>query len=149
MSKATDSFAKGLEWLAGEWRKRGLFRFPMNRQALFQNIIDIVQERRNDSSNKKLLESLAYDYARCERIVINRIPDFFDTELDSAEKQWVQRTVQSKTEEIKGQGIKLQYFATVFTTRHSSAQRTVYLFCYLTATGQKIQIEEYCFTGGD
>jgi anaerobic magnesium-protoporphyrin IX monomethyl ester cyclase len=149
LSRATNSFAKGLEWLAGEWRRRGLFRFPMNRQALFQNIINIVQERANDSSNKKLLESLAYDYARCERIVINRIPDFFDTELDSVEQEWVQKAVQSKTEEIKGQGIKLQYFATVFTTLHISGHRAVYLFCYLTSTGQKMRIEEYCFTGED
>jgi anaerobic magnesium-protoporphyrin IX monomethyl ester cyclase len=121
----------------------------MNRQALFQNIINIVQERANDSSNKKLLESLAYDYARCERIVINRIPDFFDTELDSVEQEWAQKAVQSKTEEIKGQGIKLQYFATVFTTLHISGHRAVYLFCYLTSTGQKMRIEEYCFTGED
>ena len=149
LSRETNSFAKGLEWLAGEWRRRGLFRFPMNRQALFQSIINIVQERENDSSHRKLLENLAYDYARCERIVINRIPDFFDTELDSAEQEWVQRTVQSKTEEIKGQGIKLQYFAAVFTTLNSSAQRAVYLFCYLTATGQKMWIEEDYFTGED
>ncbi len=149
LSKTTGSFAKGLAWLAGEWRRRGLFRFPMNRQALFQNIINIVQERENASSNRKLLESLAYDYARCERIVINRIPDFFDTELDSVEQEWVQKAVQSKTEEIKGHGIKLQYFATVFTTLHSSTQRTVYLFCYLTATGQKMRVVEDYFIGED
>jgi len=145
LGKGANSFAKGLEWLAGEWRGRGLFRFPMNRQALFQNIINIVQERENDSSRRRLLESLAYDYARCERIVINRIPEFFNTELDPAEQQWVKKTVQRKTEEIKGQGIKLQYFATVFTTLHISALRTIYLFCYLTETGKKMLVEEYHF----
>ena len=59
------------------------------------------------------------------------------------EEKWVRATVQEKTEAIKGQGIKLQYFATIFTTIHSSAQRMVYLFYYLTETGQKMKVEEY------
>jgi hypothetical protein len=96
----------------------------------------------------RLVESLACDYARCERIVTNRIPVFFDTGLTSAEQQWVQNSVQDKTAEIKGMGIKLQYFATIFTTMHSSAQRTVYLFCYLTAAGQKMRVEEYHYSKG-
>ena len=143
LSASSGSFSKGFVWLAGEWRKRDLFRFPLSRQALFQNIFNIIQERNEGSSNTRLVEGLAYDYARCERIVTNRIPAFFDTSLTSKEKQWVKKTVQNKTDEIKGQGIKLQYFATIFTTMHSPPQRTVYLFYYLTETGQKMRIEEY------
>jgi anaerobic magnesium-protoporphyrin IX monomethyl ester cyclase len=146
LSAATGSFATGLAWLAKEWRKRNLFRFPLNRQAIFQNLFDIIQEREEVASHKRLVESLAYDYARCERIVTNRIPRFFDTELTSAEQRWVQARVQEKTGEIKGRGIKLQYFATIFTTMHSSAQRTVYLFCYLTETAQKMRVEEHHFS---
>ncbi|MGK2906213.1 MAG: DUF4080 domain-containing protein [Desulfuromonadales bacterium] len=146
LSAATGSFATGLAWLAKEWRKRDLFRFPLNRQAIFQNLFDIVQEREEDASHRRLVESIAYDYARCERIITNRIPEFFDTDLTSAEQQWVQATVQEKTGEIKGRGIKLQYFATIFTTMRSTAQRTVYLFCYFTETGQKMRIEEYHFS---
>jgi anaerobic magnesium-protoporphyrin IX monomethyl ester cyclase len=142
LSTIFGSFAKGLIWLASEWRKQDLFRFPLTRHAIFQNIFDIIQKRDEDSSQTRLVESLAYDYARCERIVTNRIPAFFDTKLTSAEQQWVQKTVQDKTREIKGQGIKLQYFATILTTVHNSAKRTTYLFYYLTETGNKMRIEE-------
>ncbi len=142
LSTIFGSFAKGLIWLASEWRKQDLFRFPLTRHAIFQNIFDIIQKRDEDSSQTRLVESLAYDYARCERIVTNRIPAFFDTKLTSAEQQWVQKTVQNKTREIKGQGIKLQYFATILTTVHNSEKRTTYLFYYLTETGKKMRIEE-------
>ena len=146
LSHATGSFATGLEWLAKEWRKRELFRFPLNRQSLFQNLFDIIKERDEGTSQTQLIESLAYDYARCERVVTNRIPEFFDTALEPEEDQWVRAKVQEKTETIKGQGIKLQYFAAAFSTIHTSGQRTVHLFCYLTGTGRKMQVEEYRYS---
>ena len=146
LSDATGSFAMGLEWLAGEWRKRELFRFPLNRQSLFQNLHEIVRGHDKGTSQARLIESLAYDYARCERVVTNRIPEFFDTALEPEEALWVRTRVQEKTETIKGQGIKLQYFAAAFSTIHTPAQRTVHLFCYLTGAGRKMQVEEYRYS---
>ncbi|TNF51327.1 MAG: DUF4080 domain-containing protein [Deltaproteobacteria bacterium] len=146
LSDATGSFAMGLEWLAGKWRKRDLFRFPLNRQSLFQNIYEIVRDRDKETSQERLIECLAYDYARCERVATNRIPEFFDTGLEAVELQWVRKRVQEMTEAIKGQGIKLQYFAAAFSTIHNSGQRTAYLFCYLTGTGRKMQVEEYRYS---
>jgi len=146
LSDVTGSFALGLEWLAGEWRKRELFRFPLNRQSLFQNLYEIVREGGKATSQARLIENLAYDYARCERVVTNRIPEFFDTGLEAVELQWVRKRVQEKTEAIKGQGIKLQYFAAAFSTIHTPGQRTVHLFCYLTGTGRKLQVDEYRYS---
>jgi anaerobic magnesium-protoporphyrin IX monomethyl ester cyclase len=146
LSNSTDSFSTGLEWLAKEWRKRELFRFPLNRQSLFQNLFNIIKQCGENTSQKRLIENLAYDYAHCERVVTNRIPEFFDTDLERGEEQWVHATVQEKTEEIKGMGIKLQYFAAVFSTIHSPSQRTIYLFCYLTGTGRKMRVDEYRFS---
>ena len=146
LSDATGSFAMGLEWLAGEWRKRELFRFPLNRQSIFQNLYEIVREGGKATSQARLIENLAYDYARCERVVTNRIPEFFDTGLEAVELQWVRTRVQEKTEAIKGQGIKLQYFAAAFSTIHTPGQRTVHLFCYLTGTGRKLQVDEYRYS---
>ncbi len=143
LSAALGSFATGLEWLAGEWRKRQLFRFPLNRQALFENLFDIIKDGDPRTTQTRLIESLAYDYALCERVVTNRIPAFFDIALQAREQQWVRAKVQENTETIKGQGIKLQYFSAVFTTIDPAWQRTVHLFCYLTATGQKMRVEEY------
>ena len=145
LTDATDSFAKGLVWLAGEWHRHDLFRYPMNRQEIFNNLVKIIEQRDNDISRQRLLESLAYDYARCEKVITSRIPVFFDTGLNSAEQRWMKEVVQKRTDEIKGQGIKLQYFAAVFSTLHNSERRTVYLFLYLTQTGKKMQVEEYHF----
>ena len=146
LSDATGSFAMGLEWLAGEWRKRELFRFPLNRQSLFQNLYEIVRGHDKGTSQARLIESLAYDYARCERVVTNRIPEFFDTALEPEEELWVRTRVQEKTEAVKGQGIKLQYFAAAFSTIHTPGQRTVHLFCYHTGAGRKMQVEEYRYS---
>jgi anaerobic magnesium-protoporphyrin IX monomethyl ester cyclase len=57
----------------------------------------------------------------------------------------MKEVVQKRTDEIKGQGIKLQYFAAVFSTLHNAMERSVYLFLYLTQTGKKMQVEEYHF----
>ena len=145
LTDATGSFAKGLIWLAGEWHRHDLFRYPMNRQQIFNNLVKIIEQRDNDISRQRLLESLAYDYARCEKVITSRIPAFFDTGLTAEEKLWMKNVVQKRTDEIKGQGIKLQYFATVFSTLHNSERRTVYLFLYLTQTAKKMQVEEYHF----
>ena len=139
------SFARGMVWLAGEWHRQDLFRFPQNRKEIFNNLTRIIERRGNDLSRQRLVESLAYDYARCERIVTNRIPSFFDTGLSLDEQQWVKNIVQDRTDEIRGKGVKLQYFAAVFSAVHNSGQRTVCLFLYLTQTGMKMQVEEYHF----
>ena len=145
LTDAAGSFAKGLVWLAGEWHRHDLFRYPMNRQEIFNNLVKITEQRDNDISRQRLLESLAYDYARCEKVITSRIPAFFDTGLTAQEQRLMKDLVQKRTDEIKGQGIKLQYFAAVFSTLHNSAQRTIYLFLYLTQTGKKMQVEEYHF----
>ncbi|MDH4007892.1 MAG: DUF4080 domain-containing protein, partial [Desulfuromonadales bacterium] len=145
LTDATGSFAKGLVWLAGEWHRHDLFRYPMSRQEIFNNLVKITEQRDNDISRQRLLESLAYDYARCEKVITSRIPAFFDTGLNPAEQRWMKEVVQKRTDEIKGQGIKLQYFAAVFSTLHNAMRRSVYLFLYLTQTGKKMQVEEYHF----
>jgi len=139
------SFAKGLVWLAGEWRRLNLFRFPLSRKEIFNNLSKIIGRRDNGITRQRLVESLAYDYARCERVVTNRIPSFFDTVLSPEEQLWVKNVVQERNDEIRGKGIKLQYFTAVFSTLHHSGQRNACLFLYLTQTGKKMQVEEYHF----
>ena len=79
-----------------------MFRFPQNRNEIFHNLARIVEERGNGIARQRLVESLAYDYARCERVVTNRIPAFFDTDLSAEERLWVKKTVQGRTDEIRG-----------------------------------------------
>jgi len=145
LADTTGSFAKGLEWLASEWHRHDLFRYPMNRQKIFNNLVKIIEQWDNDIPKQHLLESLAYDYARCEKVITSRIPEFFDTGLTAQEQLWMKDLVQKRIGEIKGQGIKLQYFATIFSALPNSGQRTAYLFLYLTQTGKNMQVEEYQF----
>lgn len=145
LAEAKGSIANGLAWLAGEWRRRDLFRFPRNRNEVFLNLVTIVEQSGDASSKQRLVESLAYDYARCERVVTNRIPAFFDTDLSAEERLWVKNTVQGRTDEIRGKGVKLQYFATVFSALPDLQQRTPHLFLYLTQTGKTMQVEEYLY----
>jgi len=145
MTEVTGTFAGGLAWLAGEWRRHDLFRLPLNRQQIFSHLVTIVEQLDKNLPRQRMLESLAYDYARCERVVTNRIPTFFDTGLTQEEQLWAKDIVQKRVGEIKGQGIKLQYFAVVFSALRNLDQRTAHLFLYLTQTGTKMQVEEYLF----
>ena len=133
----------GLVWLAGKLRTKGLFRFPMSRQTLFEEVAAIVGESGDEASRPRLTESLAYDYARSERVVTNRIPAFFDTELTKEEQRWVKGIVTERGEAIRGQGIKLQYFAAAFNKLDETGGRSARLFCYLTGSGRRMQVEEY------
>lgn len=144
LAKMAGSFAQGLSWLAEEWRQRDLFRFPMNRQAIFNNLVSIAQESASTSA-ARLVDALAYDYARCERVITNRIPAFFNTMLNQEEQNWVRAVVQEKTEQVRGHGTKVQYFACKFSTIEGSAVESTHLFLYLTQTGKKMQVEEHRF----
>lgn len=141
LTRCCGTFSAGLNWLATAWHERGLFRFPMNRQTLFFAIADILRTHMAD--DRRLVESLAYDYARCERVVTSRIPDFFDTALSGEEQDWVRAIVQHRGEEVRGKGIKLQYFACRFAALENAPQSDAFLFLYLTQTGVPMQVEEY------
>ncbi len=143
LGQAHHSLSAGLAWLADALRAKGLFRFPMSRQTLFEEIAAVIGESGSGASRPRLTESLAYDYARSERVVTNRIPAFFDTELTREEQLWVKEMVTSKGEAIRGQGVKLQYFTAVFHHLDDTGKRDVRLFCYLTGSGRKMLVEEY------
>jgi hypothetical protein len=78
--------------------------------------------------------------------VPKRIPEFFDTDLTDDELAWVQQEVQKRAHQIRGKGIKIQYFAAVFSNLDGLEKRTLYLFFYLTQSGKKMRVEEkrYC-----
>lgn len=141
LTRAYGTFSTGLAWLAAAWHERDLFRFPINRQAIFAAIADII--RTHKSGDHRLIESLAYDYARCERVITSRIPDFFDTDLSEDEQNWVRSIVRQRGEELRGTGVKLQYFACRFSALGKVAHGTAFLFLYLTQTGAAMQVEEY------
>ncbi|MDT8440721.1 MAG: DUF4080 domain-containing protein [Desulfuromonadales bacterium] len=142
LAEGFGSLAKGLEHLANYWRQHDLFRFPSSRQALFEQCGRFAT-RQDEAWHGRLRDALAYDYARCERVVLSRLPEFFDVNLELAEQAWVRRQVEARTEAIRGAGIKLQHFAAVFHHLPDHPERTVRLFCYLTETGRGMTVEEF------
>ena len=139
------SLSRGLEWLATDWRNRDLFRLPISRRNVFEEIYRSLLCHPDEQGRIWMIENLAYDFARNERVVINRVPKFFDTDLNPQEQIWVKETITQKTEQIRGQGIKLQYFAAAFNTLPHREQRLVVLFCYLNRSGAKMRVEEYSY----
>ena len=143
LAESFGSFTRGLEWLTEQWHIRDLFRSPMTRQTVFHKIVEIIEVRQDSET---LSESLAYDYARCERVITNSIPPFFDTNLSVKERDSIRELVQKKAEEIKGQGIKLQYFATRFKGLTHATPPSVTVFLYLTQSKKKMKVEQYNLT---
>ena len=139
------SLARGLERLAAFWRREELFRFAQGRREIFEQIAAFIRTGHAGPDQQQLIDALAYDYARCERVVLNRVPDFFDTALRPQERDWVRAAVRRRAEQVKGEPIKLQYFAAVFNHLPGTAGRSVRLFCYLTRTGEGMSVEEQAF----
>jgi anaerobic magnesium-protoporphyrin IX monomethyl ester cyclase len=93
-----------------------------------------------------LREALAFDLARCERIVPGQLLMLFDTSLGAEELGWVAAEVRQAAAEVRGQGVKLQYFAAVFRHLPGTAGRTVCLFLYRIRSGAGMVVAERRFT---
>ncbi len=143
LSSVYQSFAVAMEELAKYWQKHQWFRFPCSRSAVFERCHQFIKDEAPQSKRVELIDCLAFDYARAERVVPSRIPDFFDTDLNMVEREWVQEQVQHKTDLLRGQGVRLQYFAAAFTNLPDSEERSAWLFLYLTRTGQGMSVEAY------
>ncbi len=136
LSQACGSPASGLEQMTRYWHDKGLFRFPMSRHDLFLRCWDFVCDSWPWDELTSLKDALAYDYAFCERVNPKKIPAFFDAKMTAAEQTWVDEQVQQEIAAVKGKGIKLQYFAAVFTTLPETDDRTPLLFLYRTKSGE-------------
>ncbi len=142
LSDACGSLAAGLLRLEAFWRERELFRHPLSRRGVFEAIWEFVQHGFEGRAREPLQESLGRDFARSERVVPGKAPEFFDTALNDTENAAIRRLVRSETEAIKGQGIKLQHFAARFRKLPELEGETILVFIYLTQTGAGMQVKE-------
>lgn len=139
------SIAQALATLERFWHREDILRFPLAQREIFANLANFIYSDIENVQQGKLLEILARDYALCERITAKNIPEFFDTQLTDAEQHQVKQHVQEKMAQIKGQGIKLQYFAACFHHLDAGTRcdwRQIRLYYYLTATGKKMRTIE-------
>jgi anaerobic magnesium-protoporphyrin IX monomethyl ester cyclase len=142
LQAACGSLAGGLERLETFWRERGLFRHPLSRRGVFENVWGFVRAEFAGDTREELQERLARDCARSERVAPESAPEFFDSRLDEVEIRKVQARVREETERVRGRGIKLQHFAAAFRHLPGAEGRSVLLFLYLTETGRGMSVRE-------
>ncbi len=143
---ALGSLAAALEQLEGWWRSKGLFRQALSQRRIFEALAQFIDEADPGGEGAVLKELLARDFARCERVVPGNIPNFFDTDLNEEERDWVRQRVALETAAAKGRGIKLQHFAAVFRQLQKPSKRRALLFFYLTRTGAGMTVREEAFS---
>lgn len=139
------SMAQGLAALETFWSNEGLLRFPLSQKEIFEHLARFIQVAIPSVSQEEITETLCRDYALSERIVLVKAPNFFKIDLNEAEQHWIKQEVNQQREAVKGQGTKLQYFATWFhcpAQQGDPHQRRVHLFLYLTGSGKKMEIIE-------
>jgi anaerobic magnesium-protoporphyrin IX monomethyl ester cyclase len=142
------SYSRALEALGAFWSRRRLFRFPLQQRDLFERLQEFIDEEFTGEEGLVLQELLARDLAHCERPVGEKLPAFFDTGLSDREKEEVQERVRLETARVRGKGVKLQYFAAIFSRLPEFRPRTLVLFIYRTRTGAGRTVEEIRL-GGD
>ncbi|MBE0596123.1 MAG: DUF4080 domain-containing protein [Desulfuromonadales bacterium] len=136
------SVSAGLEQLEGWFRRQGKFRHPLSQRGLFEALAEWVEEEFAGEAREQLRELLARDLARCERLAPDTAPPFFDLQLREEEKREIAARVRSESARHKGQGVKVQQFAAVFSRLPEHPGRTILLFFYLTRPGRGLEIVE-------
>ncbi len=139
------SLAHGLERLAIDLAAHAWLRYPLGREGLFLRLAEAVGRQWTGAPAEQLRDALAFDLARCERIVPERAPALFDTAMFPAETSWAREEVRHATAALHGQGIKLQHFAAAFRRLPNTTGRTVCLFLYRIRSGEGLAVEERWF----
>jgi len=147
LSGSHGSMSKALELLALHLHGKGLFRLPLSQQSLFEAVWDFVRQIPDTEERETLQDYLAHDYALCERVIPAKAPDFFDIGLTPAEQDKVRTEVEKRQLELRGQKIRLQYFAAIFNHLEKTGQRQVRLFFYLTKSHTGRTVEELALPG--
>jgi len=146
LAAATGSLARGLERLAIDLAEHAWLRYPLSRTGLVRHLGEAVDRRWEQKPAAALRDALAFDLAKCERIVPGQATALYDTTLEACELQWVAEEVRQATAAVRGQGVKLQHFAAAFRQLPGTGGRTVCLFLYRVRSGDGLVVEERRFT---
>ncbi len=157
-SERFQGFLSGLEAVVGSsaaafekitvyWEEHNLFRHPLQRRDIYLHLWRFVLAVFADEECAVLSELLARDYARSERVVPDRAPAFFSTALTASQHKEVGDLVREEVLRVRGQGIKVQYFAAVFRCLPELSGPTVLVFFYLTGSGRKMEVKEVFLPG--
>ena len=133
LTEHNNSLAASLAALESYWQQHDYFRHPIGLREVFLRVADYLRQEA-----PQLLDALARDLLGSERITPEQAPWFVNTDLSAAEAKAVREQVRQATDAIRGQGIKLQHTAAVFT----EGGRTLRLFLYYTAPGLGLEVRE-------
>jgi anaerobic magnesium-protoporphyrin IX monomethyl ester cyclase len=142
LARLSGSTSQGISRLETFFRREGLFRQSLSQRSLFEEIWRFVQDEFADGALDDLRESLARDFALCERVVPENAPAFFDTNFEEEERILIRERVRRETSALKGGGVKIQFFAAVFRRLPDAGHRTVVIFIYLIRSGQRMEVRE-------
>ena len=123
--------------------QRDLLRHPINQSELFTLVWDWLRGSFPETTLPRLRDSLGRDFALAERVLPNRIPPFLQGEFTNEELESVSRRVDERRSELRGTGVKVQYFATTFSDLPPTPGRQTRIFFYLHRSGQGLEIEEH------
>ncbi|MFO7831355.1 MAG: DUF4080 domain-containing protein [Desulfuromonadaceae bacterium] len=152
LGKKHRGVAPALVELEAYWKEHNLLRFPLGQREIFEHLAAAVVHMfpRAGATVVFLHQTLMRDLALREAVTVGKIPRFYTLELNDTEKQAVKERVKEKLEQIKGRGIKLQHFAARLPALHQTQGNTaggtpkvIHLFFYLSASGQRLQVEEH------
>ncbi len=138
--EACGSLSAALERMEAFWRERGLFRHPLAQRTLFEEAWAFARHSFSGETRERLREAIGYDCAASERIAGGRAPDFLETGLTVAEGAAVRERVALETEAVRGEGVKIQHFAALFSRLPGLGGRTPLLFLYLTRPGRGLEV---------
>lgn len=133
LTERSGSLSATLAALETYWRQHDYFRHPVGLREVFLRVADYLRQ-----DAPQLLDALARDLLGNERVNAEQAPWFVKTDLSAEEAKAVRERVRLATESIRGQGIKLQHTAAVFT----AGGRVVRLFLYYTAPGCGLEVRD-------
>jgi anaerobic magnesium-protoporphyrin IX monomethyl ester cyclase len=142
LAMSLGSPARAFEKIEEFWAKQNLFRYPLQRSDIFENMWQFIRSSFDGEKAAALTELLARDCARSERMVPGKIPAFFNTDLSLTETKAVGELVREETHRVKGKGVKVQYFAAGFRYLPELNGPTILVFLYLTGSGRKMDVKE-------
>jgi anaerobic magnesium-protoporphyrin IX monomethyl ester cyclase len=142
LAMALGSLSCAFEKIEEFWTERDLFRYPLQRSDLFENLWLFIQSNFSGENTAVLTELLARDCARSERVVPGKVPAFFNTDLSLSETEAVGELVCGETRKVKGKGVKVQYFVASFSSLPELDGPTILVFLYLTGSGRKMEVKE-------
>jgi len=129
------SYSLGLLRLETFWSRHSLFRHPMGRQEIFRWLGHFCREG-GDAQADLLTEHLVRDYCLCEKVLENRLPEFFPALLKSESlTPKAGARMDEVLESLREEGLRLSWVVVPY-NRLSEGQGTVaalYVCCQRSA----------------